>query len=252
MSLTLKWISLRRAATALALLALMLITSAGTSAAQSRGQWRGGGGDGGRRGGPAYSGGARGFTGGGQAYSGGGSRGGYVRGGHGGAYGGGYGGGYRCGYPGAYRGGCGYRGGYGYHYRRPHAYIGFSFGAPSYYEPYYYDPYYDEQYAHSYDVETDPEVRESRSTVVEPAPARRVTGEDSGEIDVTNEPPAGCYYYDRVCDRRFASLDDYTNHIDKQDHAKTIEIIRSSDGQFVRKLEFSGEYWGLAGADDSQ
>jgi hypothetical protein len=236
--------SLRRAATALALLALMLVTSVGTGAAQSRGQWRGGGGDGGRRGGPAYSGGARGFTGGGQAYSGGGSRSGYSRGGYGGGYRGGYGGGYG----GArYRGGFGYRGGYGYHYRRPRAFIGFSFGAPSYYDPYYYDPYYHARYAHPYDEESDPVIVESHTTVVEPAPAGRADVGESAEIDVTNEPPAGCYYYDRTCDRRFATLDDYTNHLDKQDHEQTVEIIRSSDGKLVRKLVFSGEEWSVAG-----
>ena len=49
-------------------------------------------------------------------------------------------------------------------------------------------------------------------------------------IDVTNDPPAGCYYYDRFCDRQFSNLDDYTEHVESQDHPKTIEIIRKRLG----------------------
>ncbi len=60
---------------------------------------------------------------------------------------------------------------------------------------------------------------------------------------MTNDPPAGCYYYDPFCDKRFANLDDYTEHVDSQDHAKTIEIVEKDSGERLRTLEFVGGYW---------
>ena len=72
-----------------------------------------------------------------------------------------------------------------------------------------------------------------------------VETESGTQVDVTNNPPAGCYYYDRFCDRQFSNLDDYTGHVESQDHPKTIEIIRKDSGDRLRTLEFVGGYWNV-------
>lgn len=77
---------------------------------------------------------------------------------------------------------------------------------------------------------------------VRPAP---VIVEAESEIDVQNEPPAGCYYYDPFCEREFHDLDGYTDHIDNEDHAKTIQIIDRDSGEQVRTLEFVDGYWSV-------
>lgn len=237
-------------AAALTLLAAISMSTAGTSFAQSR--------DGGWRSGSGYS-----HPSGSHEYRGGGSvRGGYTpndmrspaRGSYsrGGTWGSPWGGGsigYRHyqGYPSRSR----YRGGYGYRYSRPRSFLSFSFGVPYYYpRPYveYVEPYpvYEDPHAVIVDPYVAPESRR-----VEPAPT--VEPGTSSSIDVTNEPPAGCYYYDRFCDKRFSSLDEYTDHLDKKDHPKTVEIIRNDSGEHVRNLVFSGEYWSVEGsADDSE
>ena len=148
-----------------------------------------------------------------------------------------YGGAYRGGEPGrAYRGGGGYAGrggaivyGGGHYYRgggrhwgsygyaRPRSYVSFGLGWGV---PYYYPP------AYAYYVEPHPAIVES-----------------GAPVDVSNEPPAGCYYYDRFCDRQFATLDEYTDHVEHQDHARTIEVVQRSSGDRLRTLEFVGGYW---------
>ena len=227
----------------LALLAAMLMLAAGTGQADpgggrgsgrgerghdrggERGQsgggerrFRGGGDQHGGGGGRTFWGGDRGFHGGGPAYGGSGHM---YRGGGGPVYGGGshsYGGG-RC-YSGArYFHGGGYRRPIGYRYARPRSYFSLGFGTGL---PYYCPPTY--------------------RAYVEPYPIVR---EVVPQIDVENEPPAGCYYYDPFCDREFSTLDEYTDHIDTQDHAKTIEILRKDTGDFVRTLEFVGGYWSV-------
>ena len=66
----------------------------------------------------------------------------------------------------------------------------------------------------------------------------------STTFDVTNYPPTGCYYYDRFCDQRFVTLDDYTDHLQGQNHPATIEIIRDDDGgDLLHKLEFADGVW---------
>ena len=106
-----------------------------------------------------------------------------------------------------------------YRYVRPRSYVGFSFGLGL---PYYCPPSY--RYHHG------------------PAP---VVVETELEIDVENEPPAGCYYHDPFCDRDFPYLDEYTDHIDNEGHAKTIQIIELESGDWVRTLEFVGGYWSV-------
>ena len=132
-----------------------------------------------------------------------------------------------------YGGGSGYRygGGYRYHYypsyryryhSYPRSYVSFGFGFGT---PYYYcRPY--PVYVHR------------RTVYVEPSPTYA-----EPEIDVTNLPPAGCYYYDRFCDETFSSLDDYTDHIQEKDHDQTIEVVDKRSGNSVRTLEFVGGYW---------
>jgi hypothetical protein len=239
------------AALRVALLAAMLVLAAGTSQADpgdGRGYGRGGrmhggagerghdrggdrtrrgggdrdygradGGHGGRSyggGGQSYGGGGRSYGGGSQSYGGGGRS--YGGGGHS-YYGGGqtYGGYYRGGV--RYYDGGRYYGSYGYRYARPRTIVRFGIGLGL---PYYCPPAY-RYYAHPYPVSV-----------------------ESG-IDVTNEPPAGCYYYDRFCDRQFANLDEYTDHLDDQDHPQTIEIVREDSGDAIRTLEFVGGYWSV-------
>jgi hypothetical protein len=183
--------------------------------------YRGGGGTYGG-GGYAYRGGGRTYGGGGDAYRGSGRTyggGGYAYRGGGRTYGGG-------GY--AYRGGDRYYGGSGsyrvvrryagpyYRYYRPRTYVSFGFGLGA--------PYYHYPPAYGY--------------YVEPYPV-----EVGSPVDVTNEPPAGCYYYDRFCDRRFSDLDDYTDHLESQNHLKTIEIVQDDSGDALRTLELVDGYW---------
>jgi len=228
------------AALGIAILAATLMFAAGTSRADRGGDhgsghggrtYSGGGGHG-NGGGRSYGGGGRAYSGGGgRVYSGGGGGRVYTGGGGGRVYGGGggrvladhggriYGGGGRY-YGGGhyyYGGGPRYRGSYGYRYVRPRTFVSFGIGLGL---PYYCPPAY-RYYPVPYPV------------VVE-----------SG-IDVTNEPPPGCYYYDPYCDREFDNLDDYTDHIDGQDHPRTIEIVRRSSGDRLRTLEFVGGYWSV-------
>lgn len=246
------------AARRVALLAAMLILAAGTSQADRYGhgseRGRGGGhgyGDGAGRGqgvwqGGRTKGGGRGYGGGGRVYGGGrayggGGGGGRVYGG-GRAYGGGGGYVYRGGGSrdygrtygggggrhfygvrpiyvggGSYCGGGSYYGSYGYRrfYPRSYVRVGIGFAAPHY------------SYSQSYTQYADPYVDSSPSV----------------SIDVANEPPAGCYYYDPFCDEQFSNLDDYTEHVESHDHAKTIQIIQRDSGNTLRTLEFVGGYW---------
>ena len=126
---------------------------------------------------------------------------------------GGYGG-----VPYCYGGGSYYRSG-GYGYIRPRTFVSLGIGlGPSYHHP----------TAYRYDEEPSPVESESESS-----------------IDVTNEPPAGCYYYDRFCDRQFSNLDEYTDHLENQDHAKSIEIVQKDSGDELRTLEFVDGYWSV-------
>jgi hypothetical protein len=74
-----------------------------------------------------------------------------------------------------------------------------------------------------------------------------VERESETSIDVENEPPAGCYYYDRHCGREFANLDEYTDHIDAEgeDHPNTIQVVRKDSDRTIRTLEFVGGYWSV-------
>jgi hypothetical protein len=107
----------------------------------------------------------------------------------------------------------------------PRSYVSFHVGyrAPVYIHDYYYD---DQPTVRSYDR----------------APSRE---ESDIQVDVENEPPAGCEYYDPYCKQQFSTLDEYTDHIDQQDHAKTIQIIERDSGKLVRTLEFVNGEWGV-------
>lgn len=104
---------------------------------------------------------------------------------------------------------------YYYRYPRPRTYVSIGLGLP------YYCP-----------------ITYRRVVVRHP-----VVSEYSDEVDVENLPPAGCYYYDPYCQREFTDLDSYTDHVDSESHAQTIEIRERDSGDYVRTLEFSGGYW---------
>jgi hypothetical protein len=191
-----------------------------------------------------YAGGAR-YNGGGARYYGGGSR--YYGGGsryHGSPYG------YRYRAPYPTWGGGGY-------YAPPRSSISFSFGfgAPPYYAypppAYVYHPVY---------VDPGPDVIVHERVYVERDQPREDTYDNNRndqqpngpsyderstnpEIDVENEPPPGTYYYDRFCEEKFSTLDEYTDHMDKKkNHPQTIEIRREGTDDVVRTLEYVG-YW---------
>ncbi len=105
----------------------------------------------------------------------------------------------------------------GYYHRdpRPRTYVSIGLGLP------YYCP-----------------VRYRRVVVRHP-----VVREYGVAVSVDNLPPAGCYYYDPYCDREFADLDSYTDHVDGQSHSPLVEIRDLDTGDCVRTLEFAGGYW---------
>jgi hypothetical protein len=151
-----------------------------------------------------HSTGGRGFVGGGARSYGGGAR----------YYGGGtryYGGGTRY-----YGGGAGYHGRPYYYHPRSVVRLGIGFG---FYGP-YYDPWY---YPVPYPV-------------YEPAPVVH-------EVVITDAPPAGCYYYDPYCERRFSSLDAYLDHLDSSDHDAIIEVIDRRSGDRIHTYEYSHRDW---------
>lgn len=74
---------------------------------------------------------------------------------------------------------------------------------------------------------------------------RPVVREYLPQIDVENEPPAGCYYWDPYCEREWNTLDEYTEHLDGADHGDTIEILDESSGEWVRTLVFVDGYWSV-------
>ena len=194
------------------------------------------------RGGAAYGGSGRAYSGGsGRAYNGGGS---YAYGGDTRTYGGGgriyAGGGRRYKGPSYFGGGARVLvGGGSYCYgspvryyspvrvRRPQVYVGFGFGGG--YSNCCYRP------AYVYGVAP-------RPVYVEPAPVY-VEPDQGVEIDVENEPPAGCYYYDPFCDQQFSNLDDYTQHLQDHHHSQTISIVEKDSGNTLRTLEFVNEAW---------
>jgi len=156
--------------------------------------------------------------------------------GGGGYYGGGYyrhGGWHGAGYP--------YYPPYGYY--APHAYISFGFGVPYYAPVYGYPVYYPAPDVTTTDA-TGPPADAQAPDSQTPAPSVETPAlvDSTTSFDVTNDPPPGCYYYDRFCKRRFANLDDYTDHLQGQSHPATIEIMEK-DGTGMLELEFVGGVW---------
>lgn len=125
---------------------------------------------------------------------------------------------YRGGDRGWYDGGRRYPPPRRYYDRRPRRVIRIGIGLP------YYYPYW--SHRHHY-------VR------------RPVVREYVPQIDVENDPPAGCYYWDPYCEREWSNLDDYTEHLDGADHGETIDILDESSGDWVRTLVFEDGYWSV-------
>ena len=150
-----------------------------------------------------------------------------------------------------YGGGNPYGGWHGYHYHAPygyyapHAYVGFGIGVPYYAPVYGYPVYYPVPVATPPDAtvppgdQPTPESGTPSASVETPEPA---LVDSTTSFDVTNDPPPGCYYYDRFCKRKFANLDDYTDHLQGQSHPATIEIMEK-DGTGMLTLEFVGGVW---------
>jgi hypothetical protein len=155
-----------------------------------------------------------------------------------------FGGGTRC-YGGARdHGTCGY----GYVQPRSVIRVGIGLGVPYYRPPAYrYDvePYPAEGAGPSVNTPGPPPPGEAEPgpSVITPDQPPPIGTDPGAQVDVANEPPAGCYYYDRFCDRRFSNLDEYTEHVESQDHPKTIEVIRQDSGGRLRTLEFVGGVW---------
>lgn len=155
---------------------------------------------------------------------------------------------------------------------RGYASLRIGFGYPRYYAPSYpygtYCPYVD---GDTYYYDSTPRVIERRVVVehdddeyapapnddddapqVAPAPddddvpqVAPAPGDAGLEIDVENLPPAGSYYYDPYCYREFRDLDTYTAHLDREHHARDLQVIERSSGRVLRTLEFDGDVWGV-------
>jgi hypothetical protein len=156
---------------------------------------------------------------------------------------------YRSWSSGHYYGGYPY-GGYRYYPRYgyyPHSYVsfGFGFGVPYYgypvygYPVYYPAPVVATPYATAPPADGQTPDSGSPSASVEPQPA---LVDSTTSFDVTNDPPPGCYYYDRFCKRKFKNLDDYTDHVQGQSHPAVIEVMQK-DGTGMLELEFVGGVW---------
>ncbi len=74
---------------------------------------------------------------------------------------------------------------------------------------------------------------------------RPIVREYVPQIEVDNEPPAGCYYWDPYCERDWVTLDEYTEHLDGADHGGTIDVLDESTGRWVRTLVFDDGYWSV-------
>ena len=159
-----------------------------------------------------------------------------------GAYGGGHSRTYVRRGPVAYGGGSGcYGGGSGYYGGGASYYGGAPYCAPRSYAPVVYRYARPRSYT-TFRIGIGYYCPPSYRVYDRPAP---VVVEPELQVDVENEPPAGCYYYDSFCQREFATLDEYTEHVDNENHAKTIEIIERDSGEPVRTLEFVDGYWGV-------
>ncbi len=97
-------------------------------------------------------------------------------------------------------------------------------------------PRYDDRDDARYDDDRDDARYDDRTS-------QRNDGDDGDQVDVDNEPPAGTYYHDASCHRRFGNLDDYTEHLQSFKHTQTIDIVSTSSNQTIRTLEFVDGYW---------
>ncbi len=64
-------------------------------------------------------------------------------------------------------------------------------------------------------------------------------------IAITNQPPAGYYYYDPYCEREFSTLDLYLEHLQGYDHAWLVEAVEIETGRPVHAYEYLGGRWVL-------
>lgn len=74
---------------------------------------------------------------------------------------------------------------------------------------------------------------------------RPIVREYVPQIEVDNEPPSGCYYWDPYCERDWNTLDEYTEHLDGAEHGETVDILDESTGRWVRTLVFDDGYWSV-------
>ncbi len=135
------------------------------------------------------------------------------------------------------------------YYYRPHYYrprlsfgLGLSFGHPYYDHPpvvVHRDRYIIE------DDDRDDRARDRDESIRDRDDRieRDGTAPSEEDFDVTNEPPPGCYYHDRFCDREFSTLDDYTEHIQRERHSQTIDILERRTGDRLHTIEFVNGEW---------
>jgi len=55
--------------------------------------------------------------------------------------------------------------------------------------------------------------------------------------------PAGYYYYDRYCDRRFGSLDLYYDHLYAYDHPWRVQVIGGDGGYPIASYRYQSDGW---------
>jgi hypothetical protein len=124
-----------------------------------------------------------------------------------------------------------------YHYYRPRVILGLGlgFGRP------YYPPVVERR--HYITRDDDRVTRDERARIRDDGNGRGGSAPYEEDFDVTNEPPAGCYYHDGYCNQDFATLDDYTEHLQHKRHSQTIDIIEKRTGDRLHTVEFVDGEW---------
>jgi hypothetical protein len=55
--------------------------------------------------------------------------------------------------------------------------------------------------------------------------------------------PAGYFYHDPYCDRRFASLEVYRSHLRRHHHPRIVRVIDIDSGECVRTSRYHDGHW---------
>jgi hypothetical protein len=65
----------------------------------------------------------------------------------------------------------------------------------------------------------------------------------SVSFTLANAPPAGHYYLDPYCDRRFSTLDLYVRHLHGYGHPRRVHVIAFGSGYPAYTYRYRGGHW---------